>query len=51
MAAAAATGYTTATAVADALVELGVPFRSAHHVRGGWSARGGRRREPGPGIR
>ena len=34
MAAAAATGYTTATAVADAIVELDVPFRSAHHVSG-----------------
>ncbi|MFN8622694.1 MAG: argininosuccinate lyase [Chloroflexota bacterium] len=34
MAAAAGTGHTTATAVADALVELGVPFRSAHHVSG-----------------
>lgn len=27
-------GYTTATAVADALVRAGVPFRSAHHVVG-----------------
>lgn len=27
-------GYTTATAVADALVHAGVPFRSAHHVVG-----------------
>jgi argininosuccinate lyase len=27
-------GYTTATAVADALVRRGVPFRSAHHVVG-----------------
>ncbi len=34
MAGAATTGHTTATAVADALVELGVPFRSAHHVSG-----------------
>jgi argininosuccinate lyase len=34
MAAAAAEGYTTATAVADALVRLGVPFRVAHHVVG-----------------
>jgi argininosuccinate lyase len=34
MGAAAGTGHTTATAVADALVELGVPFRSAHHVSG-----------------
>ena len=32
--AAAAEGYVTATAVAEALVELGVPFRSAHHVVG-----------------
>ncbi|MDQ3937114.1 MAG: argininosuccinate lyase, partial [Chloroflexota bacterium] len=28
---AAEQGFTTATALADALVELGVPFRSAHH--------------------
>jgi argininosuccinate lyase len=34
MAAAAGTGYTTATAVADAIVELGVPFRAAHHISG-----------------
>jgi argininosuccinate lyase len=34
MAAAAAEGYTTATAVADALVRRGVPFRTAHHVVG-----------------
>jgi argininosuccinate lyase len=34
MRAAATTGYTTATSVADALVELGVPFRAAHHVVG-----------------
>jgi len=34
MAAAAATGFTSATAVADALVELGVPFRVAHRVVG-----------------
>lgn len=27
-------GYTTATAVADALVRAGLPFRSAHHVVG-----------------
>jgi argininosuccinate lyase len=31
---AAAAGYTTATAVADALVRRGVPFRAAHHVVG-----------------
>ncbi len=31
---AAAEGYTTATAVADALVRRGVPFRDAHHVVG-----------------
>jgi argininosuccinate lyase len=31
---AAAEGYTTATAVADALVRRGVPFRAAHHVVG-----------------
>ena len=34
MRAAAAEGYTTATAVADALVRRGVPFRAAHHVVG-----------------
>jgi argininosuccinate lyase len=34
MAAAAREGYTTATAVADALVRRGVPFRVAHHVVG-----------------
>jgi argininosuccinate lyase len=34
MRAAAEVGYTTATSVADALVRLGVPFRSAHHVVG-----------------
>ncbi len=34
MARAAAEGYTTATAVADALVRRGVPFRTAHHVVG-----------------
>ena len=28
-------GFTTATAVADALVRRGVPFRAAHHVVGG----------------
>ena len=32
---AAAEGFTTATAVADALVRRGVPFRAAHHVVGG----------------
>ncbi len=31
---AAEEGFTTATAVADALVREGVPFRSAHHVVG-----------------
>ncbi len=31
---AAAEGHTTATAVADALVRRGVPFRAAHHVVG-----------------
>jgi argininosuccinate lyase len=31
---AASEGYTTATAVADALVRRGVPFRTAHHVVG-----------------
>src|SRR5688572_14582009 len=34
MRAAADEGYTTATAVADALVRRGVPFRNAHHVVG-----------------
>ncbi|MFN8519519.1 MAG: argininosuccinate lyase [Chloroflexota bacterium] len=34
MAAAAGEGHTTATAVADALVERGVPFRVAHGVAG-----------------
>ncbi|MDQ2966602.1 MAG: argininosuccinate lyase [Chloroflexota bacterium] len=34
MRAAAEEGHTTATAVADALVRLGVPFRAAHHVVG-----------------
>jgi argininosuccinate lyase len=34
MRAAADEGYTTATAVADALVRRGVPFRSAHHIVG-----------------
>lgn len=37
--AAATAGYTTATAVADALVELGVPFREAHHIVGSLVAR------------
>ena len=31
---AATEGYTTATAVADALVRRGVPFRTAHHIVG-----------------
>jgi argininosuccinate lyase len=34
MAVAASEGYTTATAVADALVRRGAPFRTAHHVVG-----------------
>jgi argininosuccinate lyase len=34
MAAAVEEGYTTATALADALVRRGVPFRTAHHVVG-----------------
>ncbi|HVA85977.1 MAG TPA: argininosuccinate lyase [Candidatus Saccharimonadales bacterium] len=34
MRAAASEGYTTATAVADALVRRGVPFRTAHHIVG-----------------
>jgi len=37
-------GYTTATAVADALVRRGVPFRAAHHVVGGLVAEAERRR-------
>ncbi|HSM34509.1 MAG TPA: argininosuccinate lyase [Anaerolineae bacterium] len=36
---AATAGYTTATAVADALVELGVPFREGHHIVGALVAR------------
>ncbi len=32
---AAEEGYTTATALADALVGRGVPFRAAHHIVGG----------------
>ena len=43
MRAAADEGYTTATAVADALVRRGVPFRAAHHVVG--SLVGGAERE------
>jgi argininosuccinate lyase len=39
MLAAATAGYTTATAVADALVELGVPFREGHHIVGSLVAR------------
>jgi len=39
MRAAATEGFTTATAVADALVRLGVPFRAAHHVVGALVAR------------
>ncbi len=31
---AATEGYTTATAVADALVRRGIPFRAAHHIVG-----------------
>src|SRR5438445_1678264 len=34
MASAAASGHTTATAVADSLVERGVPFRAAHEIGG-----------------
>jgi argininosuccinate lyase len=34
MRAAAAEGFTTATAVADSLVRLGMPFRAAHHIVG-----------------
>jgi argininosuccinate lyase len=36
---AASGGYTTATSVADALVERGVPFREAHHIVGALVAR------------
>ena len=39
MRAAATAGYTTATAVADALVEMGVPFREGHHIVGSLVAR------------
>ena len=39
MLAAATPGYTTATAVADALVELGVPFREGHRIVGALVAR------------
>jgi argininosuccinate lyase len=35
MLAAVEEGYTTATALADALVRRGVPFRAAHHIVGG----------------
>ena len=50
MRAAADEGYTTATAVADALVRRGVPFRAAHHVVGSLVAagRGGRHRRSTP---
>ncbi|MFV2062534.1 MAG: argininosuccinate lyase [Chloroflexota bacterium] len=34
MRAAATSGHTTATSVADTLVEIGVPFRAAHHIVG-----------------
>jgi argininosuccinate lyase len=39
MLAAATEGHTTATAVADALVELGIPFREGHHIVGSLVAR------------
>jgi argininosuccinate lyase len=39
MRAAATAGYTTATSVADVLVEQRVPFRAAHHVVGTLVAR------------
>jgi argininosuccinate lyase len=39
MRAAAGEGYTTATAVADALVRRGVPFRTAHRIVGSLVAR------------
>ena len=56
MRAAAEEGYTTATALADALVRRGVPFRAAHHIVGGLVARRGGRghrdagRAPGRGV-
>jgi len=43
MRAAADEGYITATAVADAFVWLGVPFRAAHHVVGRFVAEAERR--------
>jgi len=43
---AAEDGYTTATSVADALVRLGVPFRSAHHTVGSLVARAEREGMP-----
>ena len=43
---AAAEGFTTATAVADALVRRGVPFRAAHHIVGSLVAQA---EEPGSG--
>jgi argininosuccinate lyase len=46
MRAAADEGYTTATAVADALVRRGVPFRAAHHVVGVLVARAERDATP-----
>ncbi len=39
MRAAATAGFATATAVADALVDRGVPFREAHHIVGSLVAR------------
>ena len=41
MLAAAREGHTTATAVADALVRRGVPFRAAHHIVGSLVAQAG----------
>ncbi len=51
MRAAADEGFITATAVADALVRRGVPFRVAHHVVGRLVARAEAGRSPWPGSR
>ncbi len=50
MRSAAEAGFTTATAVADALVRQGVPFRSAHHVVGALVAEAERAGLPLPGL-
>jgi len=49
MGAAAGEGYTTATAVADALVRRGVAFRAAHHIVGSLVA--GRRQKASGSMR